>query len=76
MIKIKLFGSIRETLQLDSTQIQAEGISSVRDVWQAIASDQPVDDNLYCSVNHHHSSFETAVSDGDEVAFFPPVTGG
>ena len=28
------------------------------------------------AVNQHHSSFDTALGPQDEVAFFPPVTGG
>jgi molybdopterin synthase sulfur carrier subunit len=29
-----------------------------------------------CAVNQHHVGLDAAVSAGDEVAFFPPVTGG
>ena len=32
--------------------------------------------NLRVAVNHAMASPETAIDDGDEVAFFPPVTGG
>lgn len=28
------------------------------------------------AVNHHHTSFDARIADSDEVAFFPPVTGG
>jgi molybdopterin synthase sulfur carrier subunit len=28
------------------------------------------------AVNQRHSGFEASVAEGDEVAFFPPVTGG
>jgi len=28
------------------------------------------------AVNQEHSGFDTPLRDGDEVAFFPPVTGG
>jgi molybdopterin synthase sulfur carrier subunit len=28
------------------------------------------------AINQEHCGFETALRDGDEVAFFPPVTGG
>ncbi|MGQ0741389.1 MAG: molybdopterin converting factor subunit 1 [Alphaproteobacteria bacterium] len=31
---------------------------------------------LRCAVNQEHASFDARVSTGDEVAFFPPVTGG
>jgi molybdopterin synthase sulfur carrier subunit len=33
-------------------------------------------DRLRAAVNQEHASFDTAISDGDEIAFFPPVTGG
>ena len=28
------------------------------------------------AVNQHHAGVDAALADGDEVAFFPPVTGG
>lgn len=31
---------------------------------------------LRCAVNHEHAPLSTPVAEGDEVAFFPPVTGG
>ena len=31
---------------------------------------------LRAAVNQTHARFDAAISDGDEVAFFPPVTGG
>jgi len=31
---------------------------------------------LRVAVNREHAGFDAAIADGDEVAFFPPVTGG
>jgi len=32
--------------------------------------------NLRCAVNQDMAGLDAAVKDGDEIAFFPPVTGG
>lgn len=32
--------------------------------------------SLRCAVNQTHTGFDTAIGPDDEVAFFPPVTGG
>lgn len=32
--------------------------------------------NLRCAVNQKMCGLETTITEGDEVAFFPPVTGG
>jgi molybdopterin synthase sulfur carrier subunit len=32
--------------------------------------------NLRCAVNQEMAALDTPIQDGDEVAFFPPVTGG
>jgi sulfur-carrier protein len=31
---------------------------------------------LRCAVNQEHAPFETAIGPDEEIAFFPPVTGG
>jgi molybdopterin synthase sulfur carrier subunit len=32
--------------------------------------------NLRCAVNQDMAKLDAAIQDGDEIAFFPPVTGG
>jgi len=75
-IKVKFFGSVRETLNLDNLQIDAQGINLVEDVWNAATGNEPAHEQIFCSVNLEHRAMNYPVSDGDEVAFFPPVTGG
>ncbi len=75
-VKVKLFASMREYLDLNETEIPIENIETVADVWQAIARDKPMPENTLCAVNLEHTNEAAGISDGDEVAFFPPVTGG
>lgn len=48
---------------------------TVADVWRAL-SERPPPANLLCARNLEYADFAEVVDDGDEVAFFPPVTGG
>ena len=43
------------------------------EVWSQLLSPER---SLSCAVNQHSAAENVALSDGDEVAFFPPVTGG
>ena len=74
-INVRFFASLRERLGLERTEIPAEGVNDDSDVWQAV-TDQPQDEELLVAVNRNCAGLEQAVEDGDEVAFFPPVTGG
>ncbi|MBS05419.1 MAG: molybdopterin synthase sulfur carrier subunit [Gammaproteobacteria bacterium] len=82
MIDVRFFASVRETLGLESTQVDAEGVGSVADVINAlIVRDEAFrealgQENMLVSVNQVMVKPDTPVRAGDEVAFFPPVTGG
>jgi len=75
-ITIRYFASLREQLGVDELSIAADQITTVSDVWTTANADQPLPGHLLCAVNMEYAQPETVVKDGDEVAFFPPVTGG
>lgn len=75
-IRIRYFASLRETMGRTSEDIHAEGIARVEDVWKVVDEGRPLPDRILCAVNQEHATATTPVRDGDEVAFFPPVTGG
>ena len=74
-INVRFFASLRERIGVARTEVQADAVSNVRDVWLAV-SHQPLDEEMLVAVNRNYASLDHAVVDGDEVAFFPPVTGG
>ena len=84
MITVMYFASLREQLNQASEQLQLpDEVKTVGDLrknlaqrgtqWASAFDDQAL---VMMSVNHTMSNNDTAISDGDEVAFFPPVTGG
>ncbi len=74
-ITVKFFASIRVKLGKSHDTIDCKGIATVADVWEQSAR-IPLPAHLLAAVNQEYASLDQAVRDGDEVAFFPPVTGG
>jgi molybdopterin synthase sulfur carrier subunit len=75
-IDVKFFASLRETLGRANAEVTFTPGMSVENVWQASTDNQPMIANTLCAVNQEYVSFSSLIKDGDEVAFFPPVTGG
>ena len=74
---------MREALGVADTRVEAVGIDSVAELVRALVSREgPVfaevlgQENMLVAVNQVMVKLNHAVADGDEVAFFPPVTGG
>ncbi|MFK7994615.1 MAG: MoaD/ThiS family protein [Granulosicoccus sp.] len=75
-IKVKFFASLREQLNEGIKEVDATGIRTVNDVWERATDTKLLPTHVLCSVNLEHREPHEQVKDGDEVAFFPPVTGG
>ena len=74
-ITVRFFASLRERLGKGQDIIDSKGIANVADVWRQSAR-IPFPDNVLAAVNMEYAQPDRPVQDGDEVAFFPPVTGG
>ncbi len=83
MFRLVFFSRVREQLGVSELQWQPRGeVHSVADLlgelqaqgadWETVLGAP----NLLVAVNQEMSGPETALQEGDEVAFFPPVTGG
>lgn len=75
-IKVRYFASLREKMGRVEENLAPEGIHTVAEVWKAVNEGQPLPEDLLCAVNMEYADSAAPVRDGDEVAFFPPVTGG
>ena len=81
MIRVQYFARYREVLGIDGEQLQRAALSNLEQlrehlqsrggVWQVLA-----EQNLMCARNQQLCSLDTEIADGDEIAFFPTVTGG
>lgn len=80
---VLFFGGLREVLGTSSVSLDVPlavtTVGALRDhlvagggVWVALAQTR----NLRAAVNQSLVDMNAVVRDGDEVAFFPPVTGG
>lgn len=75
-IKVLFFASLRETTQQDTVNLSVDTMSSPRELWKLTASDTPIPENTLVAINQEYATLDSQVKPGDEVAFFPPVTGG
>ncbi|HQZ02078.1 MAG TPA: molybdopterin converting factor subunit 1 [Thauera sp.] len=82
-VKVLYFASLREAVGKSAEDLGLpEGVATVGalrahlaargDAWQALAEGR----NVRAAVNQRMVAADGPVSPGDEVAFFPPVTGG
>ena len=75
-ITVKFFASLRETLNRDTCAVNSSDAATAADVWRIATEDCEFPNNTLIAINMDYANPEQPVSDGDEVAFFPPVTGG
>jgi len=75
-VNVKYFASLRETIGRSSDQITVAGTMTVEKIWQQATNDLDRPERVLAAINQEYASFTQEVKDGDEVAFFPPVTGG
>lgn len=75
-LKVLVFASLREQLGCSARALDARAAQTVADVWHVLSDGRPMPDNVLMAVNQEYVEHTHPVYDGDEVAFFPPVTGG
>jgi molybdopterin synthase sulfur carrier subunit len=83
MIKVLFFGRFKDELGQSKVEVVATDLIIINDLrdtlinmhtpkWREVLTAA----NVIIAVNHKIVDAQYAVADGDEVAFYPPVTGG
>ncbi len=80
-VKILYFASLREALGMAGETIELPSgvltVGGLRDWLVGQGRDKlGTAKNLRCAVNQELAGLDAPVAEGDEIAFFPPVTGG
>ncbi len=81
--KVVFFASIREDLGVESVDIEVDAPCRLPALIELIVGDKAAiwretltAENIRVAINQELTNGDCQIRDGDEVAFFPPVTGG
>ncbi|MDE0250649.1 MAG: molybdopterin converting factor subunit 1 [Gammaproteobacteria bacterium] len=75
-VHVKYFASLREEIGRAEDSVSISGTATVEEIWHQTTGNLQRDSLVLVAVNQEYADFDHIVQDGDEVAFFPPVTGG
>ncbi len=80
MLNIRLFASLRDAAGRSQLEWEWREPLTVEALFENLVRDHPrleaYRSSLLVAVNEEYSAWDRPLSDGDEVAFFPPVSGG
>ncbi len=79
-VRVRLFAFLREAAGRGDAELQLAQGATAEEAWRQLAAQHPAlaatRPSLMASVNRRYATFDTVLSDGDEVVFIPPVSGG
>ena len=76
IIVVKYFASISDAVGKTSEKIVLEHEMTVGEVWTDVSKNIKYAGKVMTAVNHEYVSEDHLLKNEDEVAVFPPVTGG
>ena len=76
-ITVRYFANMRDRMGRAEDSVSIDGDSvTVEELWSKVSPQQTLPDNVLIAVNMEYTNGSRVLKNGDEVAFFPPVTGG
>ena len=76
IIVVKYFASISDMVGKTSEKMDIKQNQTVGDIWSDVSKNIKYTGTVMVAVNHEYVDINHVLKDDDEVAFFPPVTGG
>lgn len=79
-VRVRLFAALREVTGRGELELELPARATAEDAWKALVEETPAlaerRRGLAASVNRRYAPFDSPLSEGDEVVFIPPVSGG
>jgi molybdopterin synthase sulfur carrier subunit len=76
IVTVRVFAQLRERLGFERRELELPEAATATEAWTALTGEDRLPRHVLCAVNMEYASGDAVLGDGDEVAFFPPVTGG
>jgi molybdopterin synthase catalytic subunit len=79
-VRVRLFARLREQAGFEAQALEVPQGSTLADVYDSLRRTHPALErdrrSVRGAINQEFTDWDTVVSQGDEVAFIPPVSGG
>ncbi|HXN92529.1 MAG TPA: molybdopterin converting factor subunit 1 [Candidatus Sulfotelmatobacter sp.] len=79
-VRVRFFARLREQAGVEDESLQVPVGSTLADVYDTLRTGhtalEPDRNSVRAALNQEFVDWATKVSDGDEIAFIPPVSGG
>ncbi len=77
---VRLFARLRDIAGAAELQRDVPESATIRSVWRQLVAEfpamAPYESSISAAVNADYARMSSAVAEGDEIAFLPPVSGG
>ncbi|CAN5577384.1 molybdopterin converting factor subunit 1 [soil metagenome] len=79
-VKVRLFATLRQNAGWKEKTVETPDTTTIGDLLKILEQNYPTlqltGRSLYAAVNQEYARFDQLLHPGDEVAIFPPVSGG
>jgi molybdopterin converting factor subunit 1 len=80
LVTLRMFARLREISGKSELVVVRPAGSDAGSLWNDLAREYPglapYTGSVSCAINQEYAKLSTALQDGDEIAFLPPVSGG